>query len=235
MAQNRRLSSASYGSSASDHSEDGSSNMKRVLDEHGYTVQKELGRGASGRVFQVTDRDEDPYVVKQINSRDRKELDRVQKEVKILKKITCGYIVSYVESFEDKEADLFYIVMEYCAGGDLNERMKAQSKRGSFEERQILDWFVQLCMALQYIHDERRNVLHRDIKPQNIFLTEDGYINLGDFGYSKVQRRLDPYTNSLKGAELYLSPEVNRHQYTSKSDICSLGWVLYDLCMLDVW
>uniref|UniRef100_A0A673FPY1 Protein kinase domain-containing protein n=1 Tax=Sinocyclocheilus rhinocerous TaxID=307959 RepID=A0A673FPY1_9TELE len=72
---------------------------------------------------------------------------------------------------------------------------------------QILDWFVQICLALQYIHDERRNVLHRDIKPQNIFLTEDGYINLGDFGYSKVQ----------------------------KSDICSLGWVLYDLCMLDVW
>ncbi|RXN15778.1 apolipo L3-like protein [Labeo rohita] len=71
----------------------------------------------------------------------------------------------------------------------------------------ILDWFVQICMALQYIHDERRNVFHGDIKPQNIFLTEDGYINLGDFGSSNVQ----------------------------KSDICSLGWVLYDLCMLDVW
>ncbi|XP_016117524.1 serine/threonine-protein kinase Nek3-like [Sinocyclocheilus grahami] len=99
----------------------------------------------------------------------------------------------------------------------------------------ILDWCVQICLALQYIHDERRNVLHRDIKPQNIFLTEDGYINLGDFGYSKVQKRADPYTSSVRGAELYHSPEVEQNKYTSKSDICSLGWVLYDLCMLDVW
>ncbi|RXN39144.1 serine threonine- kinase Nek1-like protein [Labeo rohita] len=188
MAQNRRLSSASYDSSASDHSREISSRMTKMLDEHGYNMQKELGHGASGRVFLVTDIDGDPYVVKQLNSRDRKELERVHKEVKILNKINCGYIVSYVESFEDKEAELFYIVMEYCAGGDLNERMNAQKGKG-FEEHQILDWFVQICMALQYIHDERRNVFHRDIKPQNIFLTEDGYINLGDFGSSKVQKR----------------------------------------------
>ncbi|XP_058626736.1 uncharacterized protein LOC131537382 [Onychostoma macrolepis] len=207
---------------------DTSSNMIRVLDKHGYTLQKELG--TSRRVFLVTDTDGDPYVVKQMNSRDRRELDRVQKEVKILKTINCGYIVSYVESFEDKEAELFYIVMEYCAGGDLNERMKAQ--QGSFEKDQILDWFVQICMALQYIHDDRRNILHRDIRPQNIFLTEDGYINLGDFGSSKVQIRADPFTSSVMSAELYQSPEVYK---TSKSDIYSLGWVLYDLCMLDVW
>ncbi|XP_073690562.1 uncharacterized protein [Garra rufa] len=205
-----------------------------MLDKHGYTMLKELGHGASGKVFLVTDIDGDHYVVKQLNSRDRKELEKVHKEFKILNKINRGYIVSYVESFEDKEAELFYIVMEYCAGGDLNERMKAQKGQG-FEEHQILDWFVQICLALQYIHNERRNIFHGDINPQNLFLTEDGYINLGDFGSSKVHKRANPYTKSVAGAELYNSPEVYENKYTSKSDICSLGWVLHDLCMLDVW
>uniref|UniRef100_A0A8C2JQQ7 non-specific serine/threonine protein kinase n=1 Tax=Cyprinus carpio TaxID=7962 RepID=A0A8C2JQQ7_CYPCA len=129
-------------------------------------MQKEVGQGVSGRVFLVTNSDGDPYVIKQMNSRDRTDLNRVQKEVTILKKINCGYIVSYVESFEDTDAEFFYVVMEYCAGGDLNERMKAQKEIGVFEEQQILDWCVQICLALQYIHDERRNVLHRDINPQ---------------------------------------------------------------------
>ncbi|XP_058639019.1 uncharacterized protein LOC131544660 isoform X1 [Onychostoma macrolepis] len=234
MAQNRRLSSASHDSSASDHSSDTS--VIRVLDKHGYTMQKELGRGVSGIVFLVTDTDGDHYAVKQMNSRDRKELDKVQQEVKILKRMNCGYIVSYVESFEDVEAKLFYIVMEYCAGGDLYNTMKTQKEHtGYFEEKQILDWFVQICLALQYIHDERRNILHRDIKPQNIFLTEDGYINLGDFGYSTVHIRRDFYASAVTGSELYHSPEVYQNIYSFKSDICSLGWVLYDLCMLDVW
>ncbi|XP_043085109.1 germinal center kinase 3-like isoform X2 [Puntigrus tetrazona] len=208
MAENRRLSSASVDSSATDHSMDQPSSLTNG----------------------------DCYVVKQMNSRDRKELDRVQQEVNILKKINFGYIVSYVDSFEDKEAELFYIVMEYCAGGNLNERMKLQKERAVvFEEQEILDWFVQICLALQYIHDERRNIFHRDISPQNIFLTEDGYINLGDFGYSKVQKRAHFYQCSVRGAELYQSPEVDENMYTSKSEIYSLGWVLHDLCMLDVW
>ncbi|XP_016428203.1 probable serine/threonine-protein kinase DDB_G0280717 [Sinocyclocheilus rhinocerous] len=221
--------------SDSSHESVASPLLNREFEEHGYTMQEEVGRGGSGRVFLVTNSDGDPYVIKQMNSRDRMELDRVQQEVMILKTINCGYIVSYVDSFEDKEVQLFYIVMEYCAGSDLFKRMKTQTENGFFEEQQILDWFVQICLALQYIHHERRNILHRDIKPQNIFLTEDGYINLGDFGYSKVHGRADPYTSSVRGAELYQSPEVDQNRYTSKSDIWSLGWVLYDLCRLDVW
>ncbi|XP_059357025.1 uncharacterized protein LOC132095946 [Carassius carassius] len=231
MAQYHRLSDAS----ASDHSTSVSPGVIKKLKEQGYTIEKELGRGASGMAFLVKDTEGDPYVIKQMNSRDEEELDAVRKEVEILKNLSFGYIVTYVNSFEDKEAEFFYIVMEYCAGGDLNERMKAQKERGFFEEQQILDWCVQICLALQYIHEERRNILHRDIKPQNIYLTEDGYINLGDFGYSTVQKRADPYTSSVRGAELYHSPEVSDNQYTSKSDIYSLGWVLYDLCMLEVW
>lgn len=203
-----------------------------MLKKHGYTIKEELGRGATGIVFLVEKGEGNHFVVKQMKSRDRKELVTIKKEIKILKEMNHGYIVSYVDSFEDKQSGVFYIVMEYCAGGDLFKKMQTQKEEG-FEEQQILDWFVQICLALQYIHES--NVLHRDIKPQNVFLTEDGYINLGDFGCSKILERADAYAASVVGATLYVSPEVHQKKYNSKSDIWSLGWLLHDLCMLDVW
>uniref|UniRef100_A0A8C1M4Q0 non-specific serine/threonine protein kinase n=1 Tax=Cyprinus carpio TaxID=7962 RepID=A0A8C1M4Q0_CYPCA len=168
-----------------------------------------------------------------MNSRDGEELDAVRKEVEILKNLNFGYIVTYVKSFEDNEAGRIYIVMEYCEGGDLSKVMEKHQEERFFEEQQILDWLVQICLALQYLHEQK--ILHRDIKPQNIFLTEDGYINLGDFGCSKALERADEYANSVVGAKLYVSPEVYQKKYNSKSDIWSLGWLLHDLCMLDVW
>ncbi|XP_016322132.1 serine/threonine-protein kinase Nek1-like, partial [Sinocyclocheilus anshuiensis] len=200
--------------------------FSQLLEDHGYTIKEELGQRGSGIVFLVNDKDGNPYVIKKINSRNKR-------EVEILKSLEHGYIVTYADLFEDKDAEFFYIVTEYCAGGNLYQRMKAQNERGFFEEQQILDWFVQICLALQYIHES--NILHRDIKPQNVFLTEDGYINLGDFGCSKALERADAYAESVVGAELYVSPEVFKKKYKSKSDIWSLGWLLHDLCMLDVW
>ncbi|XP_052459285.1 serine/threonine-protein kinase Nek1-like isoform X2 [Carassius gibelio] len=187
-----------------------------VLKEQGYTIEKELSRGASGIVFLVKDTEGDPYVIKQMNSRDEEELDAVRKEVEILKELSFGYIVTYVNSFED-DAGRIYIVMEYCEGGDLSKVMETHQGESFFEEQQILDWLVQICLALRYLHE--KNILHRDIKPQNIFLTEDGYINLGDFGCSKVLERADEYANSVVGAKLYFSPEVCQRRYNSKSEV----------------
>uniref|UniRef100_A0A8C1P754 non-specific serine/threonine protein kinase n=1 Tax=Cyprinus carpio TaxID=7962 RepID=A0A8C1P754_CYPCA len=124
-------------------------------------------------------------------------------------------------------------MMEYCAGGDLYKKMEAKKDKDNFAEEQIIDWFIQICLALQYIHEN--NVLHGDIKPQNVFLTEDDYINLGDFGCSTTLGRGDAYTTSVVGSELYISPDVLQNRYNSKSDIWSLGWLLHDLCMMDVW
>ncbi|XP_016115296.1 serine/threonine-protein kinase Nek1-like isoform X2 [Sinocyclocheilus grahami] len=221
MSQYHRLSDTSADSGASDHSLNVSAGVIRVLKEHGYTIEEELGRGASGIAFLVKDTDGDPYVVKQMNSRDGEELDAVRNEAEILKNLNFGYIVTYVNSFEDSEAGRIYIVMEYCEGGDLSKVMETHKEERFFEEKQILDWLVQICLALQYLHEKK--ILHRDIKPQNIFLTEDGYINLGDFGCSKALERADEYANSVVGAKLYVSPEVYQKKYNSKRQMsCSV-------------
>jgi|EP01049_Picozoa_sp_SAG25_P007204 NIMA (never in mitosis gene a)-related kinase len=96
----------------------------------------------------------------------------------------------------------------------------------------ILNWFVQICLAMKHVHD--RKVLHRDIKTQNIFLTQGGtVIKVGDFGISKVLKDTDQKAKTQVGTPYYLSPEICLDKaYNHKSDIWSLGCVLYELATL---
>ena len=77
------------------------------------------------------------------------------------------------------------IITDYCESGDLYERLKKQSQKGQYlDEKHILRWLVQISTALKYVHE--KNLLHRDLKTQNIFLTGKGDIMLGDFGIARV-------------------------------------------------
>ena len=92
-------------------------------------------------------------------------------------------MVQYHDSFIEK--DYLCIVMDYCEKGDLQKRIKrARSSRKIFQQARILDWFVQLCLGLQHIHDKK--VLHRDLKTQNVFITKENRVKIGDFGISKT-------------------------------------------------
>ncbi|KAG8134766.1 putative Serine-threonine-protein [Naja naja] len=103
--------------------------------------------------------------------------------------------------------------------------------RESFEEDQIMDWFVQICLALKHVHD--RKILHRDIKSQNIFLTKDGTIQLGDFGIARVLNSTVELARTCIGTPYYLSPEICENKpYNNKSDMWALGCVLYEMCTL---
>ncbi|XP_032150566.1 serine/threonine-protein kinase Nek3-like [Sapajus apella] len=87
-------------------------------------------------------------------------------------------IVAFKESFE-AEGHL-YIVMEYCDGGDLMQKIK-QQKGKLFPEDMILNWFSQMCLGVNHIH--RKCVLRRDIKSKNVVLTQNGKVKLEDFGF----------------------------------------------------
>eukprot|EP00439_Symbiodinium_sp_Y106_P084572 s846_g26.t1 len=159
--------------------------------------------------------------------------DLAHQEVFLLQTLSHPYIVAYRDSFLIEGANTLVIVMEYCGGGDVRKAIKDKAKEGGhFTEEQIMTWFVQLCLALQYIHSEK--VLHRDLKTSNIFLTEDGSaIKLGDFGISRVLEGTTEAAVTIVGTPYYMSPEVCRSEpYNWKSDIWALGCVLYECCML---
>nr|XP_039335084.1 serine/threonine-protein kinase Nek1 isoform X5 [Saimiri boliviensis boliviensis] len=196
-----------------------------------YVRLQKIGEGSFGKAVLVkSTEDGRQYVIKEINiSRmSSKEREESRREVAVLANMKHPNIVQYRESFEENGS--LYIVMDYCEGGDLFKRINAQ-KGVLFQEDQILDWFVQICLALKHVHD--RKILHRDIKSQNIFLTKDGTVQLGDFGIARVLNSTVELARTCIGTPYYLSPEICENKpYNNKSDIWALGCVLYELCTL---
>ncbi|XP_077076831.1 serine/threonine-protein kinase Nek1 isoform X2 [Siphateles boraxobius] len=196
-----------------------------------YERLKKIGEGSFGKAILVKSRtDGRQYVIKEIgiSRMSNKERQESRKEVAVLANMSHPNIVQYKESFE--ESGCLYIVMDYCEGGDLFKKINNQ--RGTlFPEEQIIDWLVQICLALKHVHD--RKILHRDIKSQNIFLTKDGTVQLGDFGIARVLNSTVELARTCIGTPYYLSPEICENKpYNNKSDIWALGCVLYEMCTL---
>lgn len=123
--------------------------------------------------------------------------------------------------------------MEFCDGGDLNQLITEQRENlggRKVEEKKIIDWAVQVSLAIFYMHDKR--ILHRDLKTPNIFILSDK-VKLGDFGISKVlDEKVDLASTSI-GTPYYMSPEQYKHKpYSYKSDIWAFGCILYEMCNL---
>ncbi|XP_077782637.1 serine/threonine-protein kinase Nek5-like isoform X3 [Podarcis muralis] len=197
-----------------------------------YEVIKMIGEGSFGKVFLAKGKDNNqPCVIKEINltKMPRKEKESSQKEVAVLSKMKHPNIVAFYTAFQEKNK--LYIIMEYCDGGDLMKRIILQ--RGVlFDEDKILSWFVQISLGLKHIHD--RKILHRDVKAQNIFLSNNGVIaKLGDFGIARMLSNTMEFARTCVGTPYYLSPEICENKpYNNKTDIWSLGCVLYELCTL---
>jgi NIMA (never in mitosis gene a)-related kinase len=120
--------------------------------------------------------------------------------------------------------------MEYVDGGDLSQAIKQRGTK-PFTEEEIMNIFIQLVLGLQYIHD--RKIVHRDIKPQNVFLTRVGVAKIGDFGVARALDGTHDLCQTVIGTPYYLSPEVwSNEPYNSQTDIWSLGCILYELCAL---
>ncbi|XP_044213762.1 serine/threonine-protein kinase Nek1-like [Thunnus albacares] len=175
-----------------------------------YEKVKKIGNGGSGKAILVKSKEDGhQYVIKEIDisGMSPEERQESQKEVEVLADVSHPNIVQYKESFE--EEGCLCIVMDYCEGGDLLKKIKSQ-KGELFSEKRILDWFVQICLALKHVHD--RKILHRDIKPQNIFLTKDETVQLGDFGVSRVLNSTKELATTFIGTLLYLSPEIYENE-----------------------
>ncbi|OHT02582.1 Serine/threonine-protein kinase Nek3 [Tritrichomonas foetus] len=195
-----------------------------------YEIVRTLGRGSYGKVELAKLKSTgEQFAVKKVKLESMSPSDRSKAldEATFLSKLDHPNIVAYHESFQENNS--LYIAMEYMDGGDLEKKI-AQRGHSFLTEQDIMFSFVQVLSALTYLHS--KNILHRDIKPQNCFLTRHGVVKLGDFG---VARSLDcgNLAKTVIGTPFYLAPEIwDNVPYSFAADVYSLGVVLYELCSL---
>ena len=207
------------------------------LSSQTYQKIKSLGKGSYGQVFLVKSiQTQKEYALKETIITKKKEvfLYFTMNEINILSKLNNPFIISLKCAFKtqlDNDIEKLGIIMEYVDNGDLNKLLiDYKYDEIYFEEKRILNWLFQVCLALIYL--QKNDVIHRDIKPSNIFLMADDSIKLGDFGISKKVSLSSDITFFI-GTPRYTSPEIiNKKDFSFKTDIWSLGVTFLELISL---
>ena len=200
-----------------------------------FILGKILGKGSYGSV-RIVERKEDHkiYAMKsvKINILNEKEKLNSFNEVRLLASLKHKNIIDYKESFFDNNENTLNIVMEYADDGDLRSKIsKISQEHLSFEETTIWNVLIQTLEGLKYLH--KNNIIHRDLKSANIFLTKSGLIKIGDLNVSTILKK--GVANTQTGTPYYASPEIwNDKPYNSKCDIWSLGCIIYEMATLHV-
>mmetsp|Transcript_15302 Transcript_15302/g.30715 ORF Transcript_15302/g.30715 Transcript_15302/m.30715 type:complete len:463 (-) Transcript_15302:185-1573(-) len=197
-----------------------------------YTKLSQIGKGSFGAVWLVrhTRKGGDTLVLKEVDIKgaSASEVRATKQEISVLKRVSHPNIIGYENTFE--ENGMVYIVMEYAAGGDLGRLItkRIKEKGARFSETEIRRYATQLGSALEYLHGEI-HLLHRDIKPKNVFLSGSGDVRLGDFGLSKVLSKAEGTAETQVGTPLYMSPELCAGKpYDRSADVWAFGCTLYE-------
>lgn len=193
-----------------------------------------LGEGSYGQVCRGKNRGTGVY--RAIKAIDRSKIpneEKFQQEVEIQQKLDHTNIVRLYEVFKD--AKRVYLVMEMCTGGELFDRIVAETERhtdgSAFGEPQCAIYMHQIIGAMHYLHSQ--HFVHRDIKPENFLMqneTKEAEIKVIDFGLAKeFNPKKDPPMKSRAGTPYYVAPEVLAGKYNEKCDIWSCGVIMYIL------
>ena len=199
-----------------------------------FKKERILGKGSFGSVYLVRRRQDNKiYALKTVilEKLNKKEQENSVNEVRILASISHPNVIGYKEAFWDDEKSALNIVMEYADDGDLHSKIEKMKKAGGyFKEPIIWSYAIQMIEGLKALHDKK--IMHRDLKSANIFLVKDKHqCKLGDMNVSKVIKEKVLHTQT--GTPYYASPEVwNDAPYSYKSDLWSIGCVIYELCNL---
>ncbi|XP_024864461.2 serine/threonine-protein kinase Nek10 [Kryptolebias marmoratus] len=209
---------------------------------NGYSILDHLGSGAFGSVFKVRKQSGlNLLALKEVNlhnpafGKDKKSRDsnveKIISELSIIREqMTHPNIVKYYKTF--LEGEKLYIVMELIEGVPLSQHFNSlKEKQQQFTEDRLWNVFIQMCLALRYLHKEKR-IVHRDLSPNNIMLGERDKVTITDFGLAK-QKQENSELLSVVGTILYSCPEVVKNEpYGEKADIWALGCVLYQMTTL---
>lgn len=189
-----------------------------------YKNRSPIGKGAFGEVF-LLEKDNKKYALKQVKKAvflKEVSIDSIVTEKKVMLGSTNPFVVKMYECFQDTK--YFYMIMEYCSGGQL---LKYIEKTGKFSEKDTRFYTMELILGLEYLHNKK--IIHRDIKPENILLDSDGHVKLTDFGLSKIVEASER-TKSRVGTLLYIAPEIlNGKEYDYRVDFWSVGCLVYEM------
>jgi eukaryotic-like serine/threonine-protein kinase len=192
-----------------------------------YEVIERVGRGGMGAVYRgrdtVLEREVAIKVMSSDFAADETARPRFYREARAAAKLQHRNIVTIFEFGEEDETP--FIVMEFLRGQDLSKRMRAEPALALEEKLEII---AELCTGLHFAHEQ--GVIHRDVKPANIWLVPDGSVKLLDFGIAKFASSTMTRQGSVLGSISYMSPEqVNGLEVDGRADVFSAGVVLYEL------
>src|SRR5881227_2370976 len=196
-----------------------------------YRIVRQLGQGGMGAVYEAVDERLDTTVaLKETLFTDERLRKQFEREARLLARLHHQALPRVSDHFA--EVDGQFLVMQYIPGEDLFE-MQSQ-RHGPFPQEDVLRWADQLCDALDYLHTQDPQIIHRDIKPQNLKLTTRGQVVLLDFGLAKGSAgQLTAVTTSASifGYTPNYAPleQVQGMGTDSRSDLYALGATLYHL------
>lgn len=199
--------------------------MRNVGESHSFNENEEpIGRGAFSRVYLGHDNtNEDKVAIKVIElpQMDGK-MKRVLREIEIMRHLKHENVVQLFDIQYDRTGNggmRIFIVMEFCSQGDISTLPKPMG------EEKCQRYFRAIVSGLRYLN--KRGIVHRDIKPQNVLLTRNDEIKLADFTFAKHMEE-QQMMETVCGTPLYIAPEImNGDLYDSKCDLWSLGVMLY--------
>jgi serine/threonine protein kinase len=199
--------------------------MKNEIPIGDYVITQKIGKGSFSKVYKAYHKKTNKlYALKIFETKkfSEKILQSIYNEIKILMEIDHPNIVKLHETIKTKE--YIYLVLDYCSKGDLQNYI---NHKGILTEYKAKDFFIQISKGLYYIWIHK--LIHRDLKPHNILLTEDGVLKIADFGFAKHLEEAK-MLESLCGSPIYMAPEILKFkEYDCKVDLWSMGVMLYQL------
>ena len=185
--------------------------------------RKRIGKGSFSTIYKCKNQYNKTFALKEITIDKTKNKICIKREFEIMRKLNHDNIVKIHDVIIDTQFNNIYFIMDYYEYGDLSQFLNKKPLKEKFSRKYI----KQLSNGLSYLLEH--NILHRDLKPQNILLTKNYDIKLTDFGFATHYTK-DSIINTLCGSPMYMAPEIiTRNGYDHKSDLWSVGIILYEM------